>query len=320
MPKRRIIAGVLATQLLVTLMTLSAAHSTVPGANGLIAFSPNSEGLTVIDPASGVTTQVTTNPNDENPAWSANGRRIFFDRVRPSTGRSAIFSIHPDGTSLHRLTGFRAYDQAPWPLPGGGFVFTRYWSLGTDLYPTHQEIQERVEGLTIRLTNGKARHIYPAASPDGSRIAFLRTPSGCCDFQLRVMNRDGSHKTTLSHSAAYAAIDWSPDGSSIGFATDSLNGDPTQMAALVDTSTGEQQVLPGTESAEAGIGSVAFSPDGTKLLVVQDTPYGDYFSIYDLAGVHLQDLYPGPGEFYFGRAEWQPLKLCKATAEVFVQA
>jgi Tol biopolymer transport system component len=310
MRKSLIVAGLLATQLLMPLASLPAAHATVPGANGLIAFSPNSTGLTVIDPKSGATTQVTTNPNDDNPAWSASGRRIFFNRVRPTTGRSAIFSVHPDGTSLHRLTGFKAYNEAPWPLPGGGFVFTRYWSLGADLYPSHQEIYKRVAGETVRLTNSKARHVLPSPSPDGSQIAFLRTPSGCCDFELRVMDRDGSNKRTLSSSAAYAGIDWSPDGTTLGFATDNPNGNPTEVAATVTVSTGQQTTLQSTESAEAGISSVSFSPNGAKLMVVQDTPYGDYFSIYDRSGMHLRDFWPpGADEFYFGRAEWQPLNL-----------
>jgi Tol biopolymer transport system component len=72
---------------------------------------------------------------------------------------------------------------------------------------------------------------YPAWSPDGSRIAFASsiggtTPFGDPDYDVFVMNADGSDEVNLTHSPdineGYPT--WSPDGAWIAF--ESTRGTP----------------------------------------------------------------------------------------------
>jgi len=50
------------------------------------------------------------------PAWSPNGRRIVFDGVRKKRHHGYaydLYTIHPDGTGLTRITSGRSYPYAP---------------------------------------------------------------------------------------------------------------------------------------------------------------------------------------------------------------
>ena len=67
-----------------------------------------------------------------------------------------------------------------------------------------------------RLTNNKADDVYPAWSPDGSRIAFQAYRDG--QAEIYVMNADGSGVTRLSNYADYDGQPaWAPDSTKIAF-------------------------------------------------------------------------------------------------------
>ena len=65
---------------------------------------------------------------------------------------------------------------------------------------------------------------YPNPSPDGTRIAFQSNRTG--DWEIYVMNVDGSNLQQLTHSAGFdGAPIWSPDGNRIVFPSE-RDGDP----------------------------------------------------------------------------------------------
>jgi Tol biopolymer transport system component len=69
-----------------------------------------------------------------------------------------------------------------------------------------------------RLTRDPDNGMYPAWSPDGSRIAFMSWRNG--KTEIFTMNADGSAQTKLVGIATGDVIDprWSPDGEQIVFA------------------------------------------------------------------------------------------------------
>src|SRR6185369_10067812 len=57
-----------------------------------------------------------------NPDWSPDGSRILFESTRD--GKSAIYTIRPDGSDLKKLTDGQANDgQAQWSPDGRQIVF-----------------------------------------------------------------------------------------------------------------------------------------------------------------------------------------------------
>jgi tricorn protease-like protein len=117
--------------------------------------------------------QITEDPTDSEPAFSADGRTIAFARG------GDLYSIRPDGSGQRRLTSGPAIDSAPLVSPDGQrVVFERRASAGApaDLYSV------RVLGGGVRtLTSGADDDHQADYSPDGSTIVFVRGSGGAAD-------------------------------------------------------------------------------------------------------------------------------------------
>jgi Tol biopolymer transport system component len=123
-----------------------------------------------------------------------------------------------------------------------------------------------------RLTDGApgVTDNYPAFSPDGSRLAFIRYESKAKSHFLSVINIDGSGLQDLvSSSGTMSEPTWSPDGSRIAFIRgfDTTVDGAAYLASCrpqiysVFVSTGKEVNLTG----EAGGTDPAWSPDGTRI-------------------------------------------------------
>ncbi len=113
----------------------------------------------------------------------------------------------------------------------------------------------------IRLTNNTDTDRDPKWSPDGSLIAFHRSPyKGLID--LFVMNDDGSSQTNLSNGAGTwnVVLDWSPDGSRILFSSD--RGGNTDLWIVRPDGSDPRQLTatPAYEEVDA-----SWSPDGSTI-------------------------------------------------------
>ena len=140
-----------------------------------------------------------------------------------------------------------------------------------------------------RLTNNVNTEGDPAASPDGSRLAyeFLRG--------IWVMNSDGSAKKTLTDGAAVDENPaWSPNGATIAF---TRNGD---IWAMNSDGSGQRKLTNTPENAER---DPAFSPIGGKIAYTRvgcDVPRGGGSCVYSMnpdgtAQTNLTPRSPIPG-------------------------
>lgn len=124
-----------------------------------------------------------------------------------------------------------------------------------------------------RLTNNPAPDSSPRWSPDGTKIAFLR--SNGLTFDIYVMNADGSNQTRLTNNLRVLGEppDWSSDGTRIVFALESggfsftreifvVNADGTNLTQL--TNSGRNS-------------SPHWSPDGTRIVFYR---FGGTVGIY----------------------------------------
>jgi Tol biopolymer transport system component len=126
----------------------------------------------------------------------------------------------------------------------------------------------------------------PAVSPDGSTIAyrgFFGPEEG--DYDLYVMNADGTGVTRLTHDALTANPSWSPDGSEIAFGTSGNGGIPGQSVgrAFIEIIKPDGSALQALTDPPQGAEdtSPTWSPDGSMLAFVRLTDQ-DGFQIYTI--------------------------------------
>ena len=169
-----------------------------------------------------------------------------------------------------------------------------------------------------RLTDNKARDVYPRFSPDGGSIAFSSNRDGNYDvFVIPVTG--GKPKQLTFHSADDNVVGWSPDGRKVIFSSVRGKGAFPSVATLFEISVdgGVEQPLPTDWGASA-----SYSPDGKKLafmrhpavwsrkhyrgsyaadLWVMDTAAKSFTKLGDseYKGNYLWPMYGANGEIYF---------------------
>lgn len=91
--------------------------------------------------------------------------------------------------------------------------------------------------------SGEASDTAPAPSPDGSKVAFMSNGRGGNNWEIWVMNADGSNPKRLTENGSNDGLPaWSPDGQSIAYVSDQggvwgiwvMNADGSNQRKLVD--------------------------------------------------------------------------------------
>jgi Tol biopolymer transport system component len=128
---------------------------------------------------------ITNNPEtvDDDPDWSPDGQKIVFT--------SHLVSDNPTNSTSAEIYVMRVNSQGV-PVQDG--------------LPNPQ-----------RLTFNNEEEAAPTWSPDGKRIAYM-CHNGGRDFEICVMNADGTNQTALTTNSIHDATpSWSPDGTQIVF-------------------------------------------------------------------------------------------------------
>ena len=167
--------------------------------------------------------------DEESPAWSPDGKRIAFVRIRhvrreggPVRREPDVFVMTADATRARRLT----FNAAPelglsWSPDGRRIVFARLLSAPPresqfDLFVVNRDGTNQ-RRLTRTPEDGEAT---PAWSPDGRRIAFTEHAHGGTPH-IVVMNADGTGHRELREGTHPA---WSPNGKTIAYTHVSARG------------------------------------------------------------------------------------------------
>jgi Tol biopolymer transport system component len=246
--------------------------------NGRIVFIRHSDLYVMNSDGTGKTNLTRTKAGVGGGVWSPDGKKIaFFAR---SAGERAldIYVINADGTGETNLTRTKTSSEgAPsWSPDSKKITYLRGSDPSGEIYNDIYVMNSDGTSQTrlIRATDTRDFEVgfeSPAWSPDGEKIAFMRTtrvdfvnsslssavpatgPSG-----LYVMKPDGTGLKKLSKELPYAQSPlWSPEGKEIAFSGAEekkyiVNADGTELRELMP-------------NVQDHISSYSWSPNGEKI-------------------------------------------------------
>jgi TolB protein len=167
-----------------------------------------------------------------------------------------LWDIDADGTGATQLTQVGT-DQSPDVSPDGATIAFSSQNGGTerDIFTVSSDGSNRIQLTDAALAGGES--IDPEWSPDGSKIVFYSDRNG--QFDIWVMDADGSNPIALTDTGDNAFPSWSPDGTQIVFAS---NRDGNFEIYVMNADGSDETRLTTTAAAEL---NPSFSPDGTRI-------------------------------------------------------
>jgi dipeptidyl aminopeptidase/acylaminoacyl peptidase len=234
----------------------NAAESTLPGANGRIAFSTfvGSDEIFTMNPDGSDQRQITNTTGDNfDPDWSPNGAKFAFTSTREGNATN-VFTMNADGSNQVQLTGPGGVNLQPsWSPDGSKIVYVSANATGRALFTMNADGSGKTQITGFFPSAGE-----PEWSPDGTSIAFDLHTGGNTDIYR--INANGSGLTRLTDAAAHdQSPTWSPDGTKIAFGSlrdggsriYTMNADGSAETRLTNNATPDYQP--------------AWSPDGKKI-------------------------------------------------------
>jgi len=248
-----------------------------------------------------------------HPEWSPDGTRIaYLSNAGSDYGRTSLIVYNPTD-STRELAAPGASSAFDWSPDGKRYLFARrsrpdrHGSRFWDLYTVDPDAPKKtalkkvaqILGLPsgkppgeTRLTHG-LRATYPAYSPDGAAIAFVKNGGGTTN--LGVMDVVSGEIRTLTAfddgSQVFSPV-WSPDGTRIAFSLYRPGG--SRDIAVASVEDGEWSTLVASSGTDR---DPCWTPDG--LIFASD--FEDIFDLYHLdlsdGAVHRITRVPG-GAFH----------------------
>jgi serine/threonine-protein kinase len=211
-------------------------------------------------------------------SFSRDGRLAYSAQTEIRNLRSVAFSAE-QGTTGKPVSITQGSMQLWFPDPSPDGEWLTAYSMGQQRHI----FMMRTDGSEQRdLTPGDYRYMWPRWSPDGQRIAFSSRRTG--DYELWIVNRDGSDLHQLTQSSGGHYSPWSPDGSMIAYSIHAPKNDSVVISP--DKAWSDQKLLYLSPLSDASLSfeGWSWSPDGKKLAGIKHLPNGVHsgIGIYDL--------------------------------------
>ena len=162
--------------------------------------------------------QITSVPGgDDIPGgWSPKGKRIVFFR----TTLGALFVINTNGNHLRQITpqDFGLSSFGDWSPKRNEIIFSRHatpdvhssiWVIhpnGTGLHEINVQPASACGGANADPTAQGCNH--PVWSPDGRKIAFIRSFNNIVDGEVYTVNADGTGLKQVTNAHGVDSVDW----------------------------------------------------------------------------------------------------------------
>lgn len=230
---------------------------------------------------------------DNSPCWSPDGKRILF--VSDRDGKeydSEIYIMNEDGSQQKRLTSQLGDDSHPKFTPDGMHIIFNSARTSPDLtvdwsLQINEIFMMDPDGKNVRqLTSFKTICTFPTVSPDGKKVAYrkvISSPALNWDISVNknnrnsevfTMNIDGTGEINVSNSPAFDGWPtWSPDGSSVVFASNRRGPANVGQLFVVDP---EGKVIKQLTRGGGGFVQPSFSPNSKKIYAYQVWETSEY--------------------------------------------
>jgi Tol biopolymer transport system component len=295
--------------LIIALLAPPAAEAAFPGVPGQITFSrEDAMGIPqvwVVDPATGVESQLTSTDANLQPAFDRSGLKIAFVSRRDGAGE--IYVMGADGTDQTRITPTLGDKSFPaWTPTKARIVFGGPGAnpmTGDDLF----RINDDSTGLVPLIAN-PGNDGLAELSTDGELIVF-QNETALGNAEIFSADADGNAQRQLtSNPSDDEAPTISPDGRLIAFQSN-RDGNPEIYLMNAD-GTGQVRLTydPGADTAPT------FSPDGTAIAFVSTRddpptalqPRGNIYAIGP-DGSGLRRITANTTREGTGSPDWQPV-------------
>ncbi len=206
-----------------------------------------------------------------DPSWSTDGRWVSFHSVQDST--LGMWRRAADGSGPPEpLFDIQGPTVTRWSPDGGWLLGVHFSPEGSDVVAMEIGVDSQPRPLVAERFN----ETTPALSPDGRWLAYASDESGRLEIYVRPFPDVGSGRWQISTDGGVEPL-WGPNGRELFYR--SSDGDVVQV---VDLSRGPNTpihmtpIRPGV-TLELNDGEVlyAISPDGTRLMMIQQAGSGD---------------------------------------------
>jgi Tol biopolymer transport system component len=212
---------------------------------------------------------VVAGKGDDTALWLVSPDGSQQEQIVDETSTMSVVRWAPDGTSLYVLKQAEGANEV-WSLPlsfqtgktagpavraladvqagrtftiarDGRIAYTRQLHYA-NLWSAPLAPRERA-GAAVQLTAGTSRNQFPAVSPDGTRLAFVRGEGAQSNVFVMPMTGGSPHQLTFSGTVTGAPA-WSPDGSALAFCA---SFDGIRRVAVTGTAGGAVKPFPNSQ-------------------------------------------------------------------------
>jgi len=193
--------------------------------------------------------------------------------------------------------------KTPMQISNGKIVFTSNVDGDREIYSVNEDGSDFEQ-----LTDNDAEDSQPVWSPGGSKIAFVSSRDDPAEYDVFVMNVDGSNPINLTSGEGGRNPIWSADSTQIAFERGSGNGVGSDIW-LMDANGSNQEKIYG-DGTQRNI-PASWSPDGSQIAFLRSTGdpkplYETFFALARMNPDGSERTSLNYGDVDIGKPDWSP--------------